>query len=339
MAPSTTRIQLDAALRRYPAIDRLLGALLRLRCEAANPECFLLALLLRDATHILSFWENRSAKFLEAVVNVNVAEQKILIEGGGHARGDTPRKFDARLKDLFLEVCVVADLAGRGLSHFSPLPAGRTRNHDFGCTVHGDDGQPEEGCLEVKNMRSPIGIIDTFVEARRELVSSRPQMSKIDIVLRHHWDNTVSDGQSDAIDSFVEHLRETDVPSERTLHLPTLNGQDVEVRVDLNWGQGRVALVRPTGGDFPTGPFVTEERLFEKAISTIEKAAVQLEACSGLRMLALNFDTPDATLSSDFAIRVQAYVKARWSGAIELLIFLQYGFLEGSRSPMGDRHV
>jgi hypothetical protein len=48
MAPSTTRIQLDAALRRYPAIDRLLGALLRLRCEAANPECFLLALLLRD---------------------------------------------------------------------------------------------------------------------------------------------------------------------------------------------------------------------------------------------------------------------------------------------------
>jgi hypothetical protein len=44
MAPSTTRIQLDAALRRYPAIDRLLGALLRLRCEAANPECFLLAL-------------------------------------------------------------------------------------------------------------------------------------------------------------------------------------------------------------------------------------------------------------------------------------------------------
>ncbi|MCU1252247.1 MAG: hypothetical protein JWQ49_5276 [Edaphobacter sp.] len=329
MVPSATRVQLDEALRRYPAIDRLLGALMRIRSEAANPECFILSMLLTDTTNVLSFWEDRSAKFLEAVEDIDAAVQKILIEGSGHARRDPPRLFDARLKDLFLEVCVVADLAGRGVSHFFPLPARKTKSHDFGCTVHSDGGKPQEGCLEIKNLRPPIGIIDTFVDARRALISSRPRMSKVNIVLTHHWDNTADDDQSNAIYSFVEHLKESDVPSECTLHLPTANGQRVEVRVNLNWGEGRVSLMRPIGGDFPTGPFVAEDRLFEKAVSTIEKAAAQVEPCLGLRMLALNFDTPDAQLSSDFAIRLQDYVNTRWGGAITLLVFLQYGFIEG----------
>ncbi|WP_216841115.1 hypothetical protein [Acidobacterium sp. S8] len=304
---------------------------MRVRSEATNPECFLLSMLLSDVANVLDFWEDRSDKFLKAVVDIDDAVQKILIEGSGHARHDPPRGFNARLKDLFLEVCVVADLADRGLTHFFPAPAGKIKNHDFNCTVHCDDGQPQDGCLEVNNLRSPVGIVDAFVESRRALVSSHPGLSKIDIVLTHHWDNTVDEAQIDAINSFVEHLRDRDVPSQSTLNLPTTNGQEVEVRVNLNWGEGRVAMVRPIGGDFPTGPFIAEDRLFEKAVSTIEKAAAQLESCFGLRLLALNFDTPDAMLSSDFAIRLQGYVNAKWSGAITLFVFLQYRFLECNR--------
>jgi hypothetical protein len=340
MPSSEVRPQVDAALEKYPAIDRLFGPLIRLRCGAIDPRSFLLDQLLSSATNTLNLWEERSASFGDAVVDVDAAAQKIFVEGQGHARGDTPRQFDARLKDLFLEVSVVSELASRGVSSFTPLPPNKKKTYDFGCVVHGDDGRTYDACLEVKNLRSPLGITDAFVAARRTLAVSQPNMSRIDIVVTHHWDKTLSDDQTAAINSLVEGLSESDIPTQRRLQLEGVDQSTIDIKVTLKWGQGRVVQTRPIGGSYPTGPFIFEDRLFDKAISTIERAAQQLAQCpAGMRLLALNFDTPDAMLSSDLAIRLQKYVHERWADSLNLVLFLHYGFLEGSPTASGDHHV
>ena len=322
--------KIESTLDSYPALRALFGDVLLVRFAAANPDCYLLRCLGNERSHTLDFWEERCELFLKVVANVAGAALKINEELTGPAKNNTPDEFNGRLGDCFLEICVVHDLAKRGCYKFLPIMPCKSGKKtvsapDYQCYFLDDDRQERLAYVEVKNLRAPVGLIDSFNRLLAELSSTHPFLREVRIALHHYWDNTASPEQDSAMREFLLSLEDIELPYAGNLILPG----DVEVHVNAESGRGDVVLTRSLGGDYPWGPFTEEEAFFKKATATIRKAVSQLSQYpEGIRMLAMNVESPDGIFSGDVGMRLQQLVKEESQGAVECILFHHHRFLE-----------
>jgi hypothetical protein len=180
-------------------------------------------------------------------------------------------------------------------------------------------GYSRDAYLEVKNLRAPIGILDTFTRLHSELAANYPSLSRCMIQLTHYWDNYVREEQEACIEEFMVSLAQCPVPCSITLKLPS----DVEVGIEVSLvkGTGSVCLTRGIGGDSPEGPFVDLRALEAKATDTISKAAHQLSPYKDAeRVLALNISTPDAMPSSKIVELLRRLVWREGKGKMKWLL-------------------
>ncbi len=313
----------------YPAFRTLFGDVLSVRLSAADPDCNLLRFLKSPRTATLEFWEQRCALYLQAVENVEVATLKIMDELEGSAQSNSPDEFSGRLGDYFLEICVVRDLSERGCYKFLPLVPPKTRNTpskpDYRCLVKDDDGEEQQAYVEVKNLRAPFGLVDSFQRISAELSSTHPYLKNLRIVLHHYWDNTALPAHDSAIRGFLLSLESVEVPYSTNLTLP----RDVHVRVDLQSGAGDVVLTRLLGGAHSWGPFTESRGLLNKATAHIRKAIGQLSQDeTSLKILAINIESPDAAFSTDIGLELQQLVKQESQGSVQCVLFHHHRFLE-----------
>jgi hypothetical protein len=105
-------------------------------------------------------------------------------------------------------------------------------------------------------------------------------------------------------------------------------GMPVEIRARVREGSG-VLLTRGIGGDMPWGPFTKRERFLSHALAKIRKGAEQLKTRPDRKwLLALNMESPDATVESDLLLEIRQVVDAEFAGQIELVFLLSYQWLE-----------
>ena len=74
--------------------------------------------------------------------------------------------FDGRMLDLFAEIFVVDKLSREGFSQFQPIPRDNKATPDYECVFVDDEGKQQGACLEIKNCRAPVGIMEVL---KREL--------------------------------------------------------------------------------------------------------------------------------------------------------------------------
>jgi hypothetical protein len=149
--------------------------------------------------------------------------------------------------------------------------------------------------------------------------------SNFRIVLEHYWDNTVTEEQTAAIDEFLADFADHPVAQRTTLRLPG----DIEVKVQSIEGTSGVCMVRPMGGDRPAGPFIHAQKFIDKATEKIQRGIGQLSSYpASTRILALNIQTPDASLRSEDLVKLQNIVERESSGSVQCVIFLHGHFLE-----------
>jgi hypothetical protein len=321
----------------FASIHTLLGPIIRERLSAKIHGCNLIRLLGQDNQQILALWEQPCGLYLRAVQCVPDAVAKIILELSGSAKRRSPAEFDARVSDFFAEIAVVAGLYKKGVHDFVPLsPPHKKKKEtssapDYSCVLPADELEShckpthEIAYLEVKNLRAPIGITAAFARAYGRLSSSKPELSRFRIVLRHYWDNTATDEQAEAIDEFLMAFADRPVPQCTALPLP--GGVEVEIRAIE--GTGGVSMIRPVGGDYPWGPYTNEEKFFEKATSTIRQGITQFSNYpDATHILALNVQSPDAMFPSDYGLRLQEIVERESSGTVHCLLFHLNHFVE-----------
>jgi hypothetical protein len=183
----------------------------------------------------------------------------------------------------------------------------------------------ETACLEVKNLRAPVGITDAFAQAYTRISSVNPDLRRFRFSLGHYWDNTASDEQIEAINNFLTEFSECPVAKCIRLSLP----EGIEVEVQAIEEPGGVSMMRAIGGDHPWGPFTKDDRFFSKATSKIQQGIGQLSSCpSSMRILALNIQTPDAVFPADYGIRLQEIVRHESNGTVDCILFYFNHYIE-----------
>lgn|SRR5271157_334795 len=321
--------RIELALNSQPAVKALFGTLLGVRFSAVDPNCNLLGFL-ESSSPILKFWEERCEVFLHVVENSAAAVSKMMAELEGPARKNSPNEFNARLGDFFLEVCVVHDLAKRGCYKFVPLVPSKLGNKtisspDYRFFLRDDDGQERLAYVEVKNLRAPVGVLDSFRRLVAELSTTHPHLKHSRIVIRHYWDNTALCEQDSEICEFLLSLDNVPIPYSTNLILPG----EVELQIDVQSGSGDVVLTRAVGGDHPWGPFTQPEGLLNKATAHIRKAINQLSQYpEAIRIVAINVESPDGEFSTDIGLELQHLVDRESQGKVECILFHHHRFLE-----------
>ena len=96
----------------------------------------------------------------------------------------------------------VVELSLRGgidFKRIQPPPGQGQKAPDFECLLKSDTGELVPYCVEVKNFRAPVGIVDSFKTLYDERAKSAPEILNRSIEICHYWDNTVTDDQERAI--------------------------------------------------------------------------------------------------------------------------------------------
>src|SRR5260370_20227604 len=200
-------------------------------------------------------------------------------------------EFDRYLGDFDAEMAAVRELGKLGYADFEPVPpkAG-TKTFDYRARL----GQ-DHACVEGKNLRSPITILDVFASALRQRHADEPSRYPYRLVLTYYSDNTVTESQRQEILDFIDDLRGKRAPFTSNL---TLKG-DVNVRINVQAGSGEAMLTRGEGpgrhGEVSLPGFLN------KVSADASRAMLQFQAepdC--IRILVFNIDTPAGSILSDF---------------------------------------
>ena len=314
------------ALRnQYPSLDRVYGDALAKRLAEADTRSFMLACLRDGPTGVLDRWDEVCKRYLQIVGDEASALEKVSSELKGCWKN---LGFDGRLKDSFLELQIVCDLYHAGIiSDVVPQPTLANKPApDFTCNVL-TNGSPVAACLEVKNVRAPRGILQAFQDALRVAKLTNDSLSKVNLSLTYHCDNTTSAEQELVIKNFLEQLVVFPLWSQHTLSLPNGVEPTVEVRVELVPGHGETNLVRPEGGSYPMGPQINDEALFKQVKSKLDTALRQFQSCgSKTRLLAANIDWPLVMFWSGHDQAIRAIV--RQAGNVECFVFHNYQYFD-----------
>jgi hypothetical protein len=301
------------AAEQYQNFRRLYGTVVMARAkQAETPACSVLSFLTEHVDHLLREWEQRCDAYLKAVVSKADAVAKAETELVGPARKCSPGQFNAVLGDFFAEMCAVGALSRKGYSSFQPIPPAKTKTPDYRCNVNF-----HSACVEFKNIRAPRTILDTFIDLLPDKLQANPALRKKRIVLTYYWDNTVTDGQREEIDTFL-----TTLDTSSTNHDLDLSGE-VKVKVGLVDGDGSIMMtrgVRP--GDWT---FVEEDKLMNKVEAVVEKAVGQLRQfdCEE-RVLAINVMTADMMMPESWADAIRKIVQEKSSGDVRCEVLFAY---------------
>ena len=180
-----------------------------------------------------------------------------------------------------------------------------------------DTGQLEPYCVEVKNFRAPIGILDHFKALYDNKAKSAPEIFHRSIEISHYWDNTVTDEQKWAIEECFIDLLSCDLPFKTTFTIQD-EGKSINVSVSVQEGSG-VSLSRGIGGGKPWGPFTKIERFHSNALDKIRKGIAQLQTRSARKsLLVLNIESPDGMLDSNLLHKLRDIVDRESQGAVEV---------------------
>jgi len=312
-----------------PCIAKLFGDVIEARLKAPTPDSFLLHML--ETRHkALVWWESRACKYLTIVDSPEIAITSLKSDLLGHARSSNIVTFDGRLKDALAEVCTVVELSARGgtdLRRIPPPPGPGKKAPDFECLIKSDTGQLQPYCVEVKNCRAPVGVVDFIQALYDERAKTAPDILKRSIELSHRWDNTVTEDQECTLREVFDHLSKCSLPFESAVTIKD-EGMPVEIRVRVREGSG-ISLTRGIGGDTPWGPFTKREKFLSHALAKIRKGAEQLKARPDRKsLLALNMESPDGTVESDLLLELRQAVAAEFAGQIEIVFLLFYQWLE-----------
>lgn len=297
-------------------IRQVLSGVVGERMSAPDPRCSILFLLAEGVTHLLSEWERTSSEYLDAVVSAESAAAKATADLH-RVRNATSGEFNGALGDFFAEMSIVVALAKRGYSEFKPFPTTKTKSFDYKCRKGG-----AEACLECKNIRAPITLFDTFSRVMIERRRVHPSLQSMNLVLRIYSDNTVTDEQAEAIDTFITLLGTGETPPP-VLMLPG----DVPVEISIQEGHGTTMLFRSMGADDVT-PYVDHEKFIAKIRDTVRKGVAQLAVCpESVQVLGMNIMSPDATIPSGWFREIRDCVNAESCGRVACEITFHYGYL------------
>lgn len=323
-----TEERVREALAGLPSMSTVFGKVIEARASGSQPDSFILHML--EMRHqLLEWWEIRARKYREIIGNPETAIAGLHNELLGFAKASSRSEFDGRLRDAIAEVCAVVELSLRGGTDFKRIqpPGYGQKAPDFECLLKDDIGGLEPYCVEVKNFRAPLGILDFFKALYDERAKSTPQLLNRSIQLSHYWDNTVTDDHKCIITECFNRLSNCDLPFETTFNLDD-DGAQVEVKVRVREGRG-VSLQRGVGGSMDWGPFTKTDRFYSHAAEKIRKGVEQLRTRSDRKsLLVLNVESPDGTLDSDVVLKLREIVLAESSGAVEGAFLFQYCWLE-----------
>src|ERR1039457_6312722 len=320
-----TTEHLREALARLPCMTTVFGEIIEARLGASRPDSFLLQM--NETRHrMLEWWESRACKYIAIIDSPEDAITSLNSDLLGDARASSRGKFDGRLKDALAEVCAVVELSLRGGTDFKriqPPPGQGQKAPDFECLLKSDAGELEPYCVEVKNFRTPVGIVDLLKTLYDERAQTTPEILNRSIEISHYWDNTVTNAQECAIRECFNRLSNCSLPFETTCTIED-EGEPIEIRVRVREGSG-VSLLRGIGGDMPWGPFTKRAKFLSHALDKIRKGVEQLKTRSDRKsLLALNIESPDGSVESDLLLKLRETVGAESAGKVEVVFLLYY---------------
>jgi hypothetical protein len=320
--------QVREALARFPCMTIAFGEIIEARLGASRPDSFLLHMV--ETRHwMLEWWESRACKYLAIIDSPESAIDSLNGDLLGHARASNRARFDGRLKDALAEVCAVVELSLRGGTNFKriqpPLGQGQ-KAPDFECLLKSDTGELEPFCVEVKNFRAPVGIVDFFKTLYDERAEAAPEILNRSIEISHYWDNTVTDEHECAVRECFNRLSNCSLPFETTFTIED-EGEPIEIQVRVREGSG-VSLSRGIGGDKPSGPFTKRAKFLSHAQDKIREGVKQLKTRSDRKsLLVLNIESPDGSVESDLLLRLREMAGAESAGKVEVVFLLYYHWL------------
>jgi hypothetical protein len=297
-----------------------------------HPGCFLIDQLLLPNKPALEFLESVCTGYLGVVTDRGKAVEKIYDECKGQTKSSVD-DFDGRLMDLLAKPAVVYLLYQKKMSRFRPIGRAPTPTPDYECDVMDDDGNVRSACLEIKNVRAPLGLTHVIRRKLMEVAAVRPWFRSVGFTTSHYWDNTATQAHINAITAMVYSFQEEEIPGPKTLLLP-MSGDaprwqtlDSEMRVEVEFSRSsdKPILYRRLGGHLPIGPFRDAKAFLCKVSDTVSNGISQLASCScQLKVLAVNISTPDYTLPDDWALRVKEMVYEESEGRVECLVSSQF---------------
>ncbi len=309
------------ALAELPSIARLFGRAIEARLNTTTPDSLLLRML-ETRPRILDWLENRACKYLTVINSPEIAITSLNSELLGHKAGC----FDEYLKDALAEVCAVVELSERGGTGFTRIPRSPDtgkKTPDFECCIESDTGELQPYCVEAKNCRAPVGVLDVIKGLYDERAKTAPDILKRSIELLHSWDNTVNKAQECTLKEFFYHLSTCSLPFESVITIKD-EGKPVEIRARVREGSG-VSLTRAIGGDMPWGPFIKRQKFLAKALEKIHTGSKQLKTRPDRKsLLVLNIESPDGTVESDLLSELRQAVAEEFATHIEIAFMLSY---------------
>lgn len=319
-----TRVETALLNSRVSNLCELLGYIIRERVTVApNPACSIAFFLSENIVHMLGFWEDACTNFFNAFVSRADAVAKAEADLLGPSRKCEPGQFNAVMGDFFAEISVVGELSKRGYSAFISIPRGRDKSYDYECLKNS-----VPTCMEFKNIRAPVTIMDAFDHLLKEKLRIYPALRCVRLVLTVYSDNTATDTQWEQIDNFLSSI--ADGRAVPHIHDLTLTG-DVSVRVEVQKGTGTVMMTRSRRAG-EVSPFVNVERFMSKVENTIKKALGQLCGCyKKQRVLAMNVMSPDATIPLEWISQIREVVHTESLGAVQCEIGFHYGYLSSQQ--------
>jgi hypothetical protein len=315
---SQLRDAVNARLESAPNLNYLLGEVIRARIDQADdPTSNLVTLLSQDLPHWLEQMEELCTRSLIALENRDAAIARVREELLQPARAMSPKPFNVRMAGFIAELAALGELTSRGYSHFVPIPTSPTlKTADYECRK-----ENLSVCLEVKNVNSPLGIFDIFLEMLTEKRKTSSYFRSISLRLMCDDDNTATESQKAQINRFLDSI---DGGPTQGMHELSLDA--VKMRVEVQPGQGRVSMFR--GMILGTVFNVREDKFLQKIRRTVEKEALpQLAKCQHqLRVLALNIITPDAGFPMEWNAEIRSIVDELSADSVtcEILFFHKY---------------
>ncbi len=320
------------ALAELPSLTKVFGEVIEMRLDAFTLDSFLLEMLATRA-QTLNWWEERTAQYLTIINNPQEAIDNLVNELQGDAKKSDSKNFDGRVRDAMAEICAVVELSSRGNTGFRRIPSPRSQGQkhpDFECLLRENTSEFEQCCVEVKNFRAPIGVLDYFNALYKEMAKSNPEILKRSITLSHYWDNTVTEDQEQAVKSCFEQLSTCHLPFETTLAIED-EGTPIKIRARVQEGNG-VSLQRDIGGEMAWGPFTKREKFLLHAMCKICKGLEQLENCKGRKpLLVLNIETPDGIMKPDLFVKLREMITAKSAGKVKAAFMHEYCWIGDGR--------
>jgi hypothetical protein len=209
----------------------------------------------------------------------------------GRAKSCSQEEFDRYLGDFYAEMAAVRELGGAGYSEFDAVLARHgVKTVDYRARFGSD-----KVCVEVKNVRAPIMIVDAFAAEIRARYGAYPSLYPFRVVLTYFSDNTVTQTQWQEIASYVKNLEGRTAPFEDKL---VLSGS-LEIKIRVEPGLGEACMVRYGGFDYHGEVSLTG--FLHKVDSQTRAAMLQFatEPDSG-PILVFNINPPTGLLWSDF---------------------------------------